>query len=363
MYEQSRLKDLKHIEGKSFTFDDVFDEDETTIDIYSKVLTLNGLNVINGYNSTIFTYGMTGAGKTYTMFGDIYNINEGIEAHPGLVSLIVEDLLRNIQQENDDNTRFQIRFSYLEIYNEQIRDLLSLQQHNENLMVIEDPTKGVIIPSLSVFDINESKDIIDLVLLGNSKRIMAATNSNQFSSRSHAILQITVEKHSRTIDGIETCSRGKLYLVDLAGSERAAASDHKGIRQLEGSNINRSLLALGNCINLLSDSNSKGAFIPYRDSKLTRLLKDSLGGNTKTTMIACISPFYSAYDETINTLKYASSTRRIKRKVVKNIKEVELHVSQYKDIIDGLKSEIEVLRTQIKEGIRRLINRCSYYNL
>jgi kinesin family protein 18/19 len=137
-------------------------------------------------------------------------------------------------------------------------------------------------------------------------------------------------------------------MIDLAGSERAASTENRGQRMVEGANINKSLLALGNCINILSDKGKAGSFVPYRDSKLTRLLKDSLGGNTKTIMISCISPSYMAFEETINTLKYATRARNIKKKTVRNVKEIEMHVSRYKEIIDSLKGEIEILRGQLK---------------
>jgi kinesin family member 18/19 len=133
-------------------------------------------------------------------------------------------------------------------------------------------------------------------------------------------------------------------MIDLAGSERASTTENKGQRMIEGANINKSLLALGNCINTLSDKSKAGSFVPYRDSKLTRLLKDSLGGNTKTLMIACVSPSYIAYEETVNTLKYANRARNIKRKTTRNIKEVEMHVSKYKNIIDSMKNEIDMLK-------------------
>jgi len=292
---------------------------------------------------------MTGAGKTYTMFGDIYDSNEGMNNDQGLITLMVQDLFHSFAEEEQNGFQFRMKFSYLEIYNEQIRDLLA-QQTNENLMIIEDPAKGVIIPNLTSHTIEEYKNIIELIILGNSKRVMASTNANQFSSRSHAILQIIVEKRQRVRDLVEQYTQSKLFLVDLAGSERAAVSDNRGLRQVEGANINRSLLALGNCINILSDPNTKGAFVPYRDSKLTRLLKESLGGNTKTIMVACISPSYLSYEETLNTLKYASNARRIKKKVVKNVNEVEMHVSQYRDVINSLKSEIESLKQRLQES-------------
>ena len=156
---------------------------------------------------------------------------------------------------------------------------------------------------------------------------MASTSANTFSSRSHAIVQINVECRLKTKEVLDQVTVSKLSLIDLAGSERAATSDNKGQRMVEGANINRSLLALGNCINILSDKSKNGQFVPYRDSKLTRLLKDSLGGSTRTIMIACISPSYHCFEETVNTLKYASRARNIKKKARRNIKEIDGHIS------------------------------------
>lgn len=177
---------------------------------------------------------------------------------------------------------------------------------------------------------------------------MASTGSNQFSSRSHAILQINVEVKTSKKGVLENVQSSKISLIDLAGSERAAVSINTGKRMVEGANINKSLLALGNCINILSDKNRVGSFVPYRDSKLTRLLKDSLGGTTKAMMISCVSPSYACYEETINTLKYSDRARSIKKKPKKNIKEVDGHINQYKEIIGNLKDEIDTLKDQLK---------------
>ena len=242
------------------------------------------------------------------------------------------------------NKKFKVKISYLEIYNEQVRDLLV--DSNQGLMIVEDAQKGVIVPDLIEIIVNDSSELIKLIIMGNSRRTMAPTGQNLFSSRSHAILQIQVEQHSKIRDVKEEHFCSKFLLVDLAGSERGGLE--KGIRTHEGKNINKSLLSLGNCINLLSDNTKKGSFVPYRDSKLTRLLKDSLGGNIKTAMIACISPSPTLYDETVNTLKYAMRARKIEKCVTKNVKEVEVHISQYRDIIDSLKNEIEQLKQVIK---------------
>lgn len=289
---------------------------------------------------------MTGTGKTHTMFGDIYCQNEGKDPEPGLIILAVKDIFWKIEiQINENrNLEFKIKLSYLEIYNEQVKDLLL--DNSENLMILEDQGKGVVIPDLTEIQLNNPSEILKFIDQGNGRRTMASTSSNQFSSRSHAILIISIEK--RNLTDSQQIIYARFCLVDLAGSERALLSDVKGIRMTEGANINRSLLALGNCINILSDNNKKGAFVPYRDSKLTRLLKESLGGNTKTIMIACLSPSSFSYEETLNTLKYASRAKNIKRKISKNIREIE-DVTEYKGIIEILKNEIISLKEQLVE--------------
>lgn len=205
-----------------------------------------------------------------------------------------------------------MQISYLEIYNEHVRDLLV--EKPSHLMIVEDPAKGVFVPELTEINVRGPEDLTELILIGNERRRMASTGSNQFSSRSHAILQIGVESRRVKNGIVESVTNSKLSLIDLAGSERAAVSHNTGQRMVEGANINKSLLALGNCINILSDRSKNGTFVPYRDSKLTRLLKDSLGGSTRTMMVACVSPSYFCYEETINTLKYADRARNIKKK-------------------------------------------------
>lgn len=188
---------------------------------------------------------------------------------------------------------------------------------------------------------------MNLLFIGNRRRTTEATNANQTSSRSHAIFQINVTSKPKTKNiHVETLI-SKLSLIDLAGSERGTVTENRGIRLLEGAKINRSLLALANCINALGDKSKKGFFVPYRDSKLTRLLKDSLGGNSKTVMITNISPASSQIEETLNTLKYASRAKNIKVKVTSNKKIVSLHVAEYKNIINDLRQEIEELKAKL----------------
>ena len=287
---------------------------------------------------------MTGAGKTHTMFGDIYHSATG---EAGLCTMAIDAMFARIAKTSD--TSYRLKMSYLEIYNEQVKDLLVPRVSRAStvgLMIVEDPVAGVAVPELSEHEVRSSKELLSLVLKGNEVRTMAATKGNQFASRSHAILQIVLE--FKNVTKMEEVTCAKLSLVDLAGSERAAASENRGIRMFEGGMINRSLLALGNCINILSDRTKVGgSFVPYRDSKLTRLLKDSLGGNTKTVMIACISQASCHYEETINTLKYAERAKKIVKKLNRNVKEVEINVDQYKEIIKELQAEIAALKERI----------------
>ena len=187
-----------------------------------------------------------------------------------------------------------IRVAYLEVYNETVRDLFSAQDA-KSLSIVEDPQKGIVVPGLQEIKVKNLKDTMELISKGNKRRIMASTNSNEFSSRSHAIIQLSLDR--------APINFAKLSIVDLAGSEKDYP-DRDQKQRYEGSSINISLLALGSCIKVLSHKSSS-KFVPYRNSKLTRLLKDSLGGKAKTVMIACISPSIAQYEETLNTLKYA----------------------------------------------------------
>ncbi|KAL4471355.1 hypothetical protein ABPG74_008248 [Tetrahymena malaccensis] len=364
------------------------------------------LSLFEGFNCTCFVYGMTGAGKTYTMFGDICNYLTMNSPIKGLIMLSLREIIElmkekkqhieedyisskrndtyndNNQELSDENrfppnqqqkqVSFRLKLSYLEIYNEQIHDLLSLDsQNNDNLMVIEDPSRGVFVPELIEQEIISEQQVLECIRLGNTRRQMASTGQNEFSSRSHAIITFTLEqtitnknqeqelqqsKGEFQNNNKYTVLTSKLCLVDLAGSERAAVTENKGLRLQEGANINKSLLALGNCINILSDTTKKGAFVPYRDSKLTRLLKDSLGGNTQTYMIACVSPAFISLEETLNTLKYAQRASRIQKVVTKNEKTIQGLSSQkslqYITLIENMKKEIDFLKQQLASTVQ-----------
>ena len=315
-FNNSMIRVLHGKEFKDFTFDYIFDEYESTKSIFTTALQPNLEGLFQGYNSTTMAYGMTGSGKTYTMLGEINNISI-IDQNPGLIFLAVKDIFWKIHLEiaMDKNWDFTLKLSYLEIYNEQIRDLIG--ENQINLQILEDPLKGPIVQGLQETTIKNPQEIIELINLGNEKRVVAETSSNKFSSRSHAILTLTLQKKHR-INEPNKITHAKLVMADLAGSERACVSENKGLRMMEGGNINKSLLALGNCIKMLSEKASK---VNYRDSKLTRLLKESLGGNTRTIMLACLSPLESHYEESLNTLKYAKRMKQIKVKMSKNYKE------------------------------------------
>ena len=294
------------------------------------------------------------------------------QTEKGICTYAVDYLFSKINRQKDKV--FTIKISYLEIYNEQVIDLLSNKTNSNNnngLMIVEDPTKGVLVPDLTEIAVNNSTQVYNHIINGNSRRTKGATSQNQFSSRSHAILEINIEQCNKNIIKDDILI-SKMLLVDLAGSERGGKE--KGKRREEGANINRSLLALGNCINILSDKSKQTSFVPYRDSKLTRLLKDSLGGNIVTIMIACVSPSPLTYEETHSTLKYASSANKIEKKVTRNVKEVAQTTAQYREMISSLRTEIgrlkEIIREQhlkiknknkyIEEEIKSNFNSCSY---
>lgn len=231
----------------------------------------------------------------------------------------------------------QISVSYVEIYNEQIRDLLSPGSRDNFLDLREDPLKGVSLAGAAECRVEAVEEVMGLLLQGNRRRTTEATNANQTSSRSHAVFQICVSVSPRSKDVNLERVAGKLSLIDLAGSERGTVTENRGLRLREGAKINQSLLALANCINALGDKSKKGSFVPYRDSKLTRMLKDSLGGNCKTVMVVTISPASAQFEETLNTLKYANRAKNITTKPVENKRLVECHVAEYKSIIKDLR--------------------------
>ena len=353
---------------KSFPFDKVFTEKDNNKTIFDSIIKNLVDNILQGYNSTALAYGVTGAGKTHTMFGDmlnlnlvnninnnITNINLNNNFEEGICMYAVDYLFSKISSLS--NKVFTIKISYLELYNEQVKDLLTIKPSNEGIMIIEDPNKGVILPGLSELIVKDSNEVYNYILKGNSRRTMGATGQNQFSSRSHAILEINIEQCEKNIEKSDILI-SKMLFVDLAGSEKVGKEK---IRREEGGNINKALLALGNCINILSDKSKKNSFVPYRDSKLTRLLKDSLGGNIATIMIACVTPCSLTYEETHSTLKYASRANKIEKKVTKNYKEIDQSTAQFREMISSLRSEILHLKEIIKSQHQKIKSNNKFY--
>ena len=344
------IKAHKNKNNKVFVFDNIFTESSNNKDVFKESIKEMIDKVLQGYNSTALAYGVTGTGKTYTIFGDLSNgfKEEGIifKACDYLFEKIELNKKENINNtiiNNNDEINYYIKISYIEIYNEIVKDLIS--ENSTSLIIVEDPQKGVICPNAKEIIINDSFELKKIINESNKRRTMANTTQNQFSSRSHAILQMILEKKIKKSEDNYEIFFSKFLVVDLAGSERGM---ERGKRREEGVNINKSLFTLGSCLNILSEKSNTGKFIPYRDSKLTRLLKDSLGGNILTVMLACISPCPASYDETLNTLNYAFKAKKITKKVMKNIKEIDINNFQYKEIIDTLKSEIMQLKKVIK---------------
>ncbi|XP_030582296.1 kinesin-like protein KIF18A [Archocentrus centrarchus] len=324
-------KDLK------FVFDQVFDENATQVDIFEN--TTKGVldGVMNGFNCTVFAYGATGAGKTHTMLGSPND--------PGVMYRTMNELFKRMDDAKEEK-EFAVAFSYLEVYNEQIRDLLA---NAGPLAVREDSSKGVVVQGLTLHKPKSAEQIFEALDSGNRNRTQHPTDMNATSSRSHAVFQIYLRQQDKIASLNHNVCVAKMSLIDLAGSERASATNAKGARLREGANINRSLLALGNVINALADPKSKKAHIPYRDSKLTRILKDSLGGNCRTVMIANISPSSKSYDDTHNTLKYANRAKEIKSSLKSNVVSLDSHIGQYAVICEKQRQEIVQLKLKLKE--------------
>uniref|UniRef100_A0A8C5WVA6 Kinesin-like protein n=1 Tax=Laticauda laticaudata TaxID=8630 RepID=A0A8C5WVA6_LATLA len=322
---------------KSYLFDVAFDFAATQEMVYRA--TTKGLieGIISGYNATIFAYGPTGCGKTYTMLGT--------DHEPGIYVQTLNDLFHAIEETSND-MEYEVSMSYLEIYNEMIRDLLN---PSLGYLDLREDAKGFIqVAGITEVSTINAKEIMQLLMKGNKQRTQEPTAANRTSSRSHAVLQVTVRQKSRIKNIMQEVRIGRLFMIDLAGSERASQTQNRGQRMKEGAHINRSLLALGNCINALSDRTGV-KYVNYRDSKLTRLLKDSLGGNSRTVMIAHISPASSAFEESRSTLTYAERAKNIRTTVKRNHLNVSYHIAQYTSIIAELHREIHRLQCKIEQ--------------
>lgn len=365
--------------NSSYSFDRVFNDHSTNPSIYETVTKPMVDAAIDGYNCSVFAYGATGSGKTYTMLGKPNN--------PGVIYYTTKSLYERLSEINDiDPLPAELKICYFEIYNEKIRDLLVLEPNNFikcgnkklrttpercrarqavrdacNLPVCEAPDDGqsLVIPDLTYHTPENAEQLLDLLEAGNLNRSQHPTDANADSSRSHAIFQIVLTRRTRRLNSHQSGSEyelqnSKMSLIDLAGSERAsvayrAGNDRSKNLQREGGNINKSLLALGNCINALADSRGGSRYIPYRNSKLTRLLKDSLGGRCRTAMIATICQQQSHYDDTQNTLIYASRAKCIKTRPGRNFTDVAIQPRNYTIIIENQTKQMTAMQSLIEQ--------------
>ncbi|XP_033694805.1 kinesin-like protein KIF3C isoform X2 [Tursiops truncatus] len=337
---------------KTFTFDAVYDASSKQADLYDETVRPLVDSVLQGFNGTVFAYGQTGTGKTYTMQGTWVEPEQR-----GVIPNAFEHIFTHISR--SQNQQYLVRASYLEIYQEEIRDLLS-KEPGKRLELKENPETGVYIKDLSSFVTKNVKEIEHVMNLGNQTRAVGSTHMNEVSSRSHAIFVITVECSERGLDGQDHIRVGKLNLVDLAGSERqnkagpnaaggtatqptggggGGGGGGSGERPKEASKINLSLSALGNVIAALAGNRS--THIPYRDSKLTRLLQDSLGGNAKTIMVATLGPASHSYDESLSTLRFANRAKNIKNKPRVNEDPKDTLLREFQEEIARLKAQLE----------------------
>ena len=335
--EASKQKEFidypNHFLPHPYTFDHIFDMDSTQEDVYQIAAVPAVESLEDGYNSTIFAYGQTGTGKTYTMEGFIYDY---LSPNKGLIPRAIEDIFKYIENNSNSDTTFIIRVTYLQIYNESIDDLLKPEK--KHLSIREGQKKGLYVEGLSEWAVRSPNDIYALLERGAQCRTKAYTNMNDVSSRSHAVFTIILEQ-MKISNGRKRFKAGKLNMVDLAGSERVKISGATGKQLDESRRINKSLSALGNVINALTDPKTK--HIPYRDSKLTRLLQNSLGGNCKTSMIAMISPYDGSYNESTSTLNFAKRAKgiRIKAKINEEVNQNAL-ISQYEKELSKLRQEL-----------------------
>ncbi|KAF3706628.1 Chromosome-associated kinesin KIF4 Chromokinesin Chromosome-associated kinesin KLP1 [Channa argus] len=332
---------------KAFTYDYVFDPTAEQEEVFTSAVSplLNGL--FKGYHATVLAYGQTGSGKTFSMGGTYTSAQEN-DPSVGVIPRVIRRIFE--QREKRTDCEFCLAVSYLEIYNEDILDLLCASKDKPAISIREDPKEGIKIVGLTERQVFSAREMVGCLELGNSARTVGSTAMNAASSRSHAIFTITLEqrKGADKIDSVVS----KLHLVDLAGSERQKKTKAEGDRLKEGISINRGLLSLGNVISALGDESKKNTFVPYRDSKLTRLLQDSLGGNSHTLMIACISPADSNMEETINTLRYADRARKIKNKPIVNVDPRTAEMSRLKQQVQ----ELQVMLLHARGGVAPVLS-------
>ena len=347
VYHGKRYREIGRRPNKNmqFVFDRVFDESIENIQIYEFSTKKFVKSLLNGYNCAVFAYGATGSGKTHTMLGSCDD--------PGVIFFTTMDLFRQLEEKSEEE-KLELSVSYFEIYNENVLDLLD-PTSGKALAVREDSRRGVVVQNLSIHQPKDAQHLLEMLEYGNRNRTQHPTDANAESSRSHAVFQISLKKQDFSSAQEMSIQISKMSLIDLAGSERASTAyktnRSKGL-QREGGNINKSLLALGNCITALAsnDPKRKTNYIPYRGSKLTLLLRDSLGGNCQTAMIATVSPSNFHYEETHNTLVYADRAKGIQLNLKKNNFSVGLQPRNYTHLMETQNKKI----CDMNEEIQRL---------
>ncbi|NXG72004.1 KIF27 protein, partial [Baryphthengus martii] len=342
-----------------FTFDFVFSKNSTQEEVYTVCIKPLLVSLTEGYNATVFAYGQTGSGKTYTIGGG--HIASVAEDEKGIIPRAIQELFQHISENR--NTDFHVKVSYIEVYKEELRDLLELETSVKEIHIREDEKGNTVIVGAKEFQVECADEVISLLESGNAARHTGVTQMNEHSSRSHAIFTISIcqkqpAEPQKITDAAQDSSwksvqviASKFHFVDLAGSERVTKTGNTGERFKESIQINSGLLALGNVISALGDPKRKSVHIPYRDAKITRILKDSLGGNAKTVMITCISPSSSDFDESLNSLKYANRAKNIRNKPVVNY-------NPDQDRIDEMELEIRLLREALQN--QQVSNQCSH---
>ncbi|KAG5638377.1 hypothetical protein H0H81_000388 [Sphagnurus paluster] len=322
-------------EKDGFTFDRVFPMGTKQHEVFDYGVKDIVKDVLDGYNGTVFAYGQTGSGKTFTMMGADIDSDE----LKGIIPRITEQIFQSIV-ESDAHLEYVVKVSYMEIYLERIRDLLAPQ--NDNLQVHEEKSKGVYVKNLSDYYVSSAREVYEIMRTGGAARVISSTNMNAESSRSHSIFLITIQQRNTESGAVKT---GNLYLVDLAGSEKVGKTGASGQTLEEAKKINKSLSALGMVINALTDSKAK--HIPYRDSKLTRILQESLGGNSRTTLIINCSPSSYNEAETLSTLRFG-----IRAKSIKNTARVNAELSPLE--LKGLLAKANLANTNYQKYIAAL---------
>ncbi|XP_071588190.1 kinesin-like protein KIF27 isoform X5 [Heliangelus exortis] len=341
-----------------FTFDFVFGKNSTQEEVYTVCIKPLLVSLVEGYNATVFAYGQTGSGKTYTIGGG--HVASVAEDEKGIIPRAIQELFQRISENR--NVEFHVKVSYIEVYKEELRDLLELETSVKELHIREDEKGNTVIVGAKEFQVECADEVISLLESGNAARHTGTTQMNEHSSRSHAIFTISIcQKQSTESQGNTDAAQdsswksvqviaSKFHFVDLAGSERVTKTGNTGERFKESIQINSGLLALGNVISALGDPKRKSVHIPYRDAKITRILKDSLGGNAKTVMITCVSPSSSDFDESLNSLKYANRAKNIRNKPIVNY-------NPDQDRIDEMELEIRLLREALQN--QQVSNHCS----